>query len=107
MSEEDKDRKEAKKKWIDVVSVISVLYMVGAYVYDFRLTSKTGSPSIWLILMLANTLPCAFGAVWLVFRYTDTIERKFPFVKSKWFLVPFVIVAPFALNVLKWIMGNT
>ena len=81
---------------VDVASVIFVAYVIGLYVWAHitpDAPTESGHLPIPIIIALIDLIPCVLGAAWLLYRYGDTVEQRFPIVKSKWFLALLLLAA--------------
>jgi hypothetical protein len=70
------------KYTVDFMAVIFLFYPAYFLVWGHYYYHPSGwdHPQIQLILLLADLLPCVFGLVWLLYRYAEAIDRRFPFI---------------------------
>jgi hypothetical protein len=56
-------------------------------------------------LLLAAFIPSLFGFLWLIFRYADRMNRRFPFFLKPTFQIPFLMCVPIVAILLRLLWG--
>lgn len=78
----NKDKFIKLKIIIDVLSVLSVIYLCAIFPiwlsFDLIFYGHLGKTSTQLWAMYAGIIPSIFGLQWLAPRYKDTFIKKFP-----------------------------
>jgi hypothetical protein len=75
---------ERFKLCIDIAAAVFILYLPFLTIWNhYSPVSPPGAPiNIWVVLLIMDFLPCAFGMLWLIYRYQDKAITRFPIIKT-------------------------
>jgi hypothetical protein len=74
------------KKILDAFSLASIAAFLGVIVWVIVGGEEPHAPGHWStqsLIVLWDIVPCAFGLMWLTFRYAQNLKDKFPLLLGR------------------------
>jgi hypothetical protein len=110
MTTSDPESKEAPeprhrklKIGIDVLALILFLNMLIVIPVwsHYDPNGPTGKPDFHMKYILCSAPPALFSWWWLLFRYVEVVDKKFPFILTPKFAGPFLLCIPLMLFIIR------
>jgi hypothetical protein len=99
------------KRVADILSAVFISYMIILPFwchYDPTFSRHVPPGGNWPIqakIFFMDAIPFGCGIVWLTYRYGNTLARNYPFIRTTWFRVLFILSGPAIVIIMQIIWG--